>query len=281
MRLLAASLFALLAASCTTSPPAASAPSAATTAPAAPPSATAAATSRQTDTIPTAMGDVRVTPLVHATFLLEVNGAAIYFDPTKDAYYDGLPKADAVFITDIHPDHLDPEGLAQVMRDDTVIVAPPAVAEKLPATAKHVVVLKNGDKTGDAPLLAKLGPAFSVEAVPMYNKTRGPAPGKLFHDKGRGNGYVLAFGKERFYVSGDTECTDEMKALQNIDVAFVCMNLPYTMPPAEAAECVAAFKPKILYPYHYRGQDPAEAKKALAGQPVDVRLRDWYGGAAH
>lgn len=280
MRLLAASALAVLSAACTTSPPPSAAPSATATtaAPAEPPASAipAAAPRRQTDTIPTAMGDIRVTPLYHATFLLEVKGAAIYFDPTKDAHYEGLPKADAVFITDIHPDHLDPKGLDEVMQPDTVIVAPPAVAEKLPKTATHVVVLKNGEKTGETPVIPKLGAAFQVEAVPMYNKTRGPAPGKLYHDKGRGDGYVLTFGKERFYVSGDTECTDEMKALQNIDVAFVCMNLPYTMTPSEAAECVAAFKPKILYPYHYRGQNPEEAKKALAGQPVDVRLRNWY-----
>src|SRR5262249_2606624 len=119
-------------------------------------------------------------------------------------------------------------------------------------------------------------PALGVDAIPMYNKVRGPAPGQLFHDKGRGNGYVLSFGGKRIYVSGDTECIDEMKALKDIDVAFVCMNLPYTMPPSEAADCAAAFAPKILYPYHYRGSDLGDLDKALAGKPIEVRKRNWY-----
>ncbi len=99
--------------------------------------------------------------------------------------------------------------------------------------------------------------------VRAYNRTRGPAPGKLFHDQGRGDGFVFTFGDKRVYVSGDTECTPEMKALKDIDVAFVCMNLPYTMTPVEAAECVRAFKPKVLIPYHYRGQKPEELKAKL------------------
>ncbi|MEZ4257583.1 MAG: MBL fold metallo-hydrolase [Polyangiaceae bacterium] len=241
------------------------------------PASTDAAVGPASDVITTALGDVKITPLNHATMLLTVKGAAIYVDPTTKAKYDGLPKADVVFITDVHQDHLDPEGLARVARPDTVIVAPPAVVEKLPAGSKNVITMKNGEQTAaKAPVSPALGPAFGVEAVPMYNLTRGPAPGKLFHDKGRGNGYVLTFGDKRFYVSGDTECTPEMKALTNIDVAFVCMNLPYTMPPSEAAACVAAFKPKVLYPYHYRGQKPEEAKATVEAAGVELRLREWY-----
>ena len=113
----------------------------------------------------------------------------------------------------------------------------------------------------------------------MYNLTRGPTPGKLFHDKGRGNGYLLGFGDKTLYFSGDTECTPAMKALKNVDVAFVCMNLPYTMPVEEAAECVKAFKPKVIIPFHYRGSDTNAFKQALAGTPgVEVRLRDFYAG---
>jgi L-ascorbate metabolism protein UlaG (beta-lactamase superfamily) len=229
------------------------------------------------DVVTTTLGDVKITPLNHATMLLSVKGAAIYVDPTAKAGYEGLPRADVVFITDVHPDHLDPEGLARVSQADTVIVAPPAVVEKLPAGSKNVVTMKNGDqRASKAPVSPKLGPSFAVEAVPMYNLTRGPAAGKRFHDKGRGNGYVLSFGDKRFYVSGDTECTPEMKALTNIDVAFVCMNLPYTMPPAEAAACVAAFKPKVLYPYHYRGQKPEAVKATVEAAGVELRLREWY-----
>ena len=125
----------------------------------------------------------------------------------------------------------------------------------------------------------------------MYNLVRGPEAGKLFHDKGRGNGYVVTFGDKRVYLSGDTECTPEMKALTEIDVAFVCMNLPYTMTPEEAAGCVAAFDPKVVYPYHYGESDLTKFSSALAAEqgkdakaegqvahPVasEIRLRDWY-----
>jgi L-ascorbate metabolism protein UlaG (beta-lactamase superfamily) len=115
-----------------------------------------------------------------------------------------------------------------------------------------------------------------IEAVPMYNLQRGPAPGKLFHDKGRGNGYILTLGERRLYFSGDTENVPELRALRNIDVAFVCMNLPYTMPPGEAAELVKAMKPRIVYPYHYRGSNLQEFADALKGEKIEVRIRNWY-----
>jgi L-ascorbate metabolism protein UlaG (beta-lactamase superfamily) len=110
----------------------------------------------------------------------------------------------------------------------------------------------------------------------MYNLKRGPAPGQLFHPKGRGNGYVLGYGGKNFYFAGDTEETPEMDALKNIDVAFIPMNLPYTMPPAEAAAAVKAFRPKIAIPYHYHGSDPKEFEAALKGSGIEVRLLDWY-----
>ena len=116
----------------------------------------------------------------------------------------------------------------------------------------------------------------ALEAVPMYNLVRGPSAGQFFHTKGRGNGYIVTLGGTRIYLAGDTECTPEMKALKNIDVAFVPMNLPYTMTPAEAAACVATFKPGIVYPYHYRGSNLQEFKDALAGTGIEVRIRDWY-----
>ena len=117
---------------------------------------------------------------------------------------------------------------------------------------------------------------WTIEAIPAYNLKRGPAPGKLFHDKGRGNGYVLTYRGKRFYFSGDTEGVPEMRALKNIDVAFVCMNLPYTMPPEEAADAVQAFHPKIVIPYHYRGSDLAVFQKGLEGTGIEVRLLEWY-----
>jgi L-ascorbate metabolism protein UlaG (beta-lactamase superfamily) len=159
---------------------------------------------------------------------------------------------------------MDPGMLDKVKKPSTVVVASVGVTDKIPA----VTVMSNGDKKsfGD----------FEVEAVPMYNMVRGPAAGKLYHDKGQGDGFVFTFGDRRVYVSGDTECTPEMKALANIDVAFVCMNLPYTMPPKEAAECVNAFKPKVVYPYHYRGSNLDEFKSAVTAPGVEVRVRNWY-----
>ena len=120
-----------------------------------------------------------------------------------------------------------------------------------------------------------LGP-FLVEAVPAYNLKRGPSAGELYHPKGRDNGYLVTYGGKRFYFSADTEGIPEMRALKNIDVAFVCMNLPYTMTPEEAAEAVLAFHPAIVYPYHYRGSDLNAFSAGLAGTGIEVRLREWY-----
>jgi L-ascorbate metabolism protein UlaG (beta-lactamase superfamily) len=119
----------------------------------------------------------------------------------------------------------------------------------------------------------------SIETVPMYNLTRGPSAGQLFHTKGRGNGYILTLGGKRVYIAGDTECVPEIKALKNIDVVFLPMNLPYTMPPTEATDCVKAFKPKIVYPYHFQGQKPEEFANALKGSGIEVRMLNWYPAA--
>ena len=225
----------------------------------------AAAETIAPDTLRTGMGDLKITPVHHGTVMLEHGGQVIVVDPWSKGPIDRLPKADLLLITDIHQDHFDKDAIAKVKKDATVIVAPEAVAKDLPGAK----VLKNGQKM----TVGTLG----IEAIPMYNKVRGPEPGKVFHEKGRGNGYVLSLGDKRVYLSGDTECTDEMKALQNIDVAFVSMNLPYTMPPSEAAECIKAFKPKIVYPYHYRDSNLADLTKALEGEKaIEVRLRKWY-----
>ncbi len=117
---------------------------------------------------------------------------------------------------------------------------------------------------------------IQIQAVPMYNLKRGPEAGKLYHTKGRGNGYILTFGDRRIYISGDTECIPEMKDLKDIDAAFVCMNLPYTMTPEEAAGCVNAFKPEVVYPYHYRDSDMDAFKRAVTAPGVKVELLDWY-----
>jgi L-ascorbate metabolism protein UlaG (beta-lactamase superfamily) len=212
----------------------------------------------------TSAGVVKITPIQHASLMVEAGGKVIHIDPWSNGNYDGLPAADLILITDIHGDHMDPKALQKVTKSGTVILAPEAVAK----TVTNASVIRNGEtkRIGD----------WTIEAVPMYNLKRGPAPGKLFHDKGRGNGYVLTYGGKRFYFSGDTEGVDEMRGLKNIDVAFVCMNLPYTMPPDEAAEAVRAFHPKIVYPYHYRDSDLNVFEKGLAGTGIEVRKLDWY-----
>jgi L-ascorbate metabolism protein UlaG (beta-lactamase superfamily) len=221
-----------------------------------------AATSTQT--FSTSAGPVKITPLYHASTLIEAAGKTIYLDPAKPAKLAELPKADLILITDIHPDHMDPASIAVVSKPGTEIVAAPAVTKTVTGAAP----LANGE--------SKSWQGWTIEAVPAYNLKRGPEPGKLFHDKGRGNGYVLTYGGMRFYFSGDTEGVPEMRALKNIDVAFVCMNLPYTMPPDEAAAAVKAFHPKIVIPYHYRGSDLAVFKKGLEGTGIEIRLLDWY-----
>ncbi|MFL6230841.1 MAG: MBL fold metallo-hydrolase, partial [Pyrinomonadaceae bacterium] len=202
--------------------------------------------------------------ITHASFQIEYGGQVIHVDPTSPGDYSHAKQADLVLITHDHPDHLDPAAIAHIRKQGTPVVTPSASADKI----ENPTVMSNGE--------TKTIAGIAVEAVPMYNLQRGPSPGQLFHPKGRGNGYILTLGVKRLYIAGDTECTPEMRALKNIDIAFIPMNLPYTMPPSEAAECARAFLPKVAYPYHYRGQNPEEFKAALTGVPVEVRLFDWY-----
>jgi L-ascorbate metabolism protein UlaG (beta-lactamase superfamily) len=217
------------------------------------------------DKIPATGGDIVITPINHATLQIAHGPHVIDVDPVAAAgSFDGLKAPTLILVTDLHGDHLDPATIAKRRTPSTKIVAPQAAAAKLDTP----VVIANGEtKTVDG---------VTIEAVPMYNLTRGPAAGQLYHDKGRGNGYVVTVGGKRIYIAGDTEGVPEMRALKNIDVAFIPMNLPYTMTPAEAADAVKAFKPKIVYPYHYRGQKVEEFTAALKDAGVEVRARDWY-----
>src|SRR5229473_951380 len=224
----------------------------------------AQAQERPVQTFKSSAGPIKITPVYHASLEIEAGGKVIVVDPAKPAVFTGLPQADLILITDIHGDHLDPALIASESKAGTEIIAPPAVVK----TVTTASPLSNGEK--------KTWGGWTIEAVPMYNLTRGPEAGKLFHDKGRGNGYVLTYGGKRFYFSGDTENIPEMRALKNIDVAFVCMNLPYTMTPDEAAEGVKAFHPKIAIPYHDKGQDAAVFQKALEGTGIEVRVLEWY-----
>jgi L-ascorbate metabolism protein UlaG (beta-lactamase superfamily) len=218
----------------------------------------------QTQVFATSSGPVRITPLNHASTLIEAGGKFIYLDPAKPVDFSGKPKADLILITDIHGDHMDPGAIQAIEKTGTEILAPPAVVQTV-TTGKAIA---NGE--------TRTWQDWTIQAIPAYNLKRGPAPGKLFHDKGRGNGYVLTYGGKRFYFSGDTENVPEMRALKNIDVAFVCMNLPYTMPPDEAAAAVKAFHPRIVIPYHYRGSDLKAFEKGLEGTGIEVRLLNWY-----
>ena len=214
----------------------------------------------------TAKGKLIITPINHATLVVEWNGKTIYVDPVGMAgWYKAFPKPDLVLLTHIHGDHFREAILKVVVGPKTQLVAPPALVGVLGKKLKtRTIAVANGTST------EKVG--FKLEAVASYNTT---PPRKRYHPKGQGNGYVLNLGGKRIYISGDTEETPEMLALKNIDVALLCMNLPYTMDVAAAAKAVKAFKPKVVYPYHSRGQDTAIFKK-LVGDAADVRLRDWY-----
>ena len=173
------------------------------------------------------------------------------------ADYSTLPKADLILITHEHGDHLDMMAIQTISTDKTALVVNPGSA----AILVNGTVLKNGD--------VKTIAGFNIEAVPAYN------PEKPFHPKGNGNGYVITFGDKRVFIAGDTENVPEIKALKNIDVAFLPMNLPFTMTPEQVADAAKAMKPKVLYPYHFGDTDPAKLVELLKNEKgIDVRIRD-------
>ena len=225
------------------------------------------------DIISTPKGNVTIQPVFHASMVLDFNKVAIYVDPTQGAEtYKDMQRPDLVLITHIHGDHFDLNTLHGLDLSHASLVVPQSVADKMPPEWKdRIIVLHNGEST--------LQHGIPIEAIAMYNL---PGDSSVHHPKGQGNGYVLDFGGKKFYISGDTEATKEMRSLKDIDVAFVCMNLPYTMDVEEAASGVLDFRPKIVYPYHYRTptgfSDVAKFKSLVnAGNPsIDVRLRNWY-----
>ena len=230
----------------------------------------AAAPDRPSDVVETSQGPLRITPIFHGSLMLEFGGKVIHVDPWSQGDYTGIPQADLILITHTHADHMDKAMIDQLKKPSTVILTAPAVAETLNCLCPEIETIGNGEK--------KTVMGIEIEAIPMYNLVQGNGPGKPFHHKGIGNGYVLNFGNTRVYISGDTECIPEMKSLKNIAVAFLAMNPPRTMSTAEAAECVKAFRPKIVYPYHYRGSNIQDFADALKNTPgVEVRLRKWEG----
>ncbi|GAB3814266.1 MBL fold metallo-hydrolase [Pontibacter rugosus] len=225
------------------------------------------------DTIKTKKSPLVVQPVTHGSLVLNYGGKNVFVDPYGGAeLYEGLAKPDLILITDIHGDHLDPKTLGALQTSGVKMVVPQAVADKLPEQYKQqLVILNNGEKA--------MQQGINITAVPMYNL---PESADAMHTKGRGNGYLLEMGGKRVYISGDTEGIPEMRNLKNIDVAFVSMNLPYTMDVDQAAEAVLAFKPKMIYPYHYRGQNGLSDVNSFKQQvntknkQIDVRLKDWY-----
>lgn len=222
------------------------------------------------DNLETSAGAVRIQPINHASLVLGFQGKTIYVDPSGIPNYQDQPAPDMILITDIHGDHFDSAAFSALRKPNTLVIVPQVVADKI-SDKNNLVVIANGESKPELGL--------TIEAIPMYNLPESPT---AMHTKGRGNGYVLTIGDKHIYISGDTQGIPEMRKLKNIDVAFVCMNLPYTMDVNEAADAVLAFKPKVVYPYHYRGKggfsdvNAFKAKVEAKSKKIEVRLRNWY-----
>jgi L-ascorbate metabolism protein UlaG (beta-lactamase superfamily) len=217
----------------------------------------------ETDVIPTSAGDLKITFLGHGTLMLTFNERIIHVDPfSRVADYSKLPKADLVLITHEHRDHLDLDALALVRADETEVILTETCAKQV----EGGIVMWNGD--------VHTAMGVTIEAVPAYNIVHKRENGDPFHPKGIGNGYIMTFGDKRVYVAGDTENIAEMKGLQDIDIAFLPMNLPYTMTPEMVADAATTIQPKILYPYHYSDTDTSKIVELLSEQPgIEVRIR--------
>lgn len=217
----------------------------------------------EVDTIKTPAGDLEITFIGHGTLMFKFDNKIIHIDPvSREADYSQLPSADLILITHHHGDHLDTIALNIIKTEKTIL----ALSEKCLQQIKTGIVMKNGD--------VEEFEGIKVEAVPAYNIVHKRDSGQPFHPKGEGNGYIITFGDKTVYVAGDTENIPEMKALKNIDIAFLPMNLPYTMTPEMVADAAKAFKPKILYPYHYGKTDPDKLVELLKSvKDIDVRIR--------
>jgi len=225
------------------------------------------AKSYETDVIPTSAGDLEMTFLGHGTLMFTFNGKVIHIDPfSRVADYAELPDADLVLITHEHQDHMDLAALAEILTEDTVVILTEICADRVEDSVGDFVVLRAGE------VYAATG--LEVEALPAYNIAHTRPDGQPFHPQGAGNGYVVTFGDTKVYIAGDTEDIPEMRALTGIDVAFLPMNLPYTMTPEMVADAARAFKPKLLYPYHFGDTDTGRLVELLRDEPgIDVRVR--------
>ena len=218
----------------------------------------------ETDTFQTSSGELSITFLGHASLLMGFNGMNIFIDPFgKVADYSSFPKADLILATHDHYDHLDPQALAAIRTSATVIVLNPAGIRQF----GDGITMRNGE--------IKTIAGVRIEALPAYNLVHMRENGQPFHPKGEGNGYILTFGDKRVYIAGDTENIPEMKRLKDIDIAFLPMNLPYTMTPEMVADAARTFKPRILYPYHFGTTDTEKVVELLkADKGIEVRIRN-------
>jgi L-ascorbate metabolism protein UlaG (beta-lactamase superfamily) len=215
------------------------------------------------DKISTEAGNVEMHFIGHGSLMFKVNGFVIYFDPVKSSGdYRFLPKADLILVTHEHYDHLDIKLINELKKEGTLVFTNEKSTEQL----GWAMTMKPGDRQEVNSIV--------IEAVHAYNIVNMRSPGQPFHPKGTGIGYILTIGGRRFYIAGDTENTTEMKDLKNIEVAFLPMNLPYTMTPAMVADAAKAFRPRILYPYHYGETNTEELVNLLKGSGIEVRIRN-------
>jgi L-ascorbate metabolism protein UlaG (beta-lactamase superfamily) len=214
------------------------------------------------DQIGTAAGNIEMDFIGHGSLMFKMKSVIIYIDPVRSSgSYVNLPKADIILVTHEHSDHLDNNLINDLKKGGTVILCNGAAAAKV-----------TGARAMKAGEIQNIG-NIVIEAIAAYNIVNERSPGQPFHPRGAGVGYILTFGGKRIYVAGDTENTPEMKALKNIDVSFLPMNLPYTMTPSMVANAVKSFKPKILYPYHYGDTNTDELIKLLKDSGIEVRIR--------
>ena len=217
----------------------------------------------ETDIVKTSKGDLQIVFIGHGSLMLTFGGKVIHVDPfSRVADYSKLPQADLIFLSHEHRDHLDLKALEFLRTDKTKII----LTENCAQQVKGGIIMRNGEvKTVDG---------LKIEAVPAYNLVHMRSEGVAFHPKGNGNGYVITFGDKRIYLAGDTENIPEMKNLKDIDYAFLPMNLPYTMTPEMVADAAKAFKPKVLYPYHYGETDPSKLVELMKDTPeIEIRIR--------
>ena len=225
---------------------------------------TSAAKEYEVDEFQTSEGALEITFLGHGSLYFQFGEKIIHVDPVyRYADYKNMPKADLILVTHEHGDHLDTQAIEDITKENTILILTEKCTEKV-TTGQ---VMKNGD--------TKTVHGIKIEAIPAYNIVHMRQGNQPFHPKGEGNGYIITFGDKRVFVAGDTENTPEMKALEDIDIAFLPMNLPYTMTPEMVADAAKAFRPKVLYPYHYGNTDTSILVDLLKDETdIEVRIRD-------